>query len=92
MTKPLNDDGTVPLKRRFQVTMRLVEGKNTLIEVSRDIKPQWQQVADQCDDSSMTPLNLAELVDPCAQAIGADARDAVLSMAQELILKVHGGS
>lgn len=92
MSRPLNDDGTVPLKRRLQVTMRVVEGKNTLLEVSRDIKPQWQQVADQCDDSSMMPLSPAELIEPCAVAIAADARDAVLSMAQELILKVHGSA
>lgn len=94
MSRPLNDDGTVPLKRRLQVTMRVVERNNTLLEVSRDIKPQWQQVTDEdmSDCSTAAPLSPEDLVEPCARAIAADAGPAILAMAQELILKVHAGA
>ncbi len=41
MTRPLNEDGSVPLKRRVQLVLRIKEGKEIKHEVIRDFKPKW---------------------------------------------------
>ncbi len=43
MTRPLNQDGTAPLKRRVQLVMQVVEGSSVLHEVVRNIKPVWME-------------------------------------------------
>lgn len=39
MSRPLNDDGTVPLRRRLQLVIRITGDEPT--EVSRDMRPLW---------------------------------------------------
>jgi len=42
VSAPLNDDGTIPLKRRMQLVLRIT-GDNP-VEVAREVKPLWTAV------------------------------------------------
>lgn len=63
MSRPLNDDDTIPMKRHIQLALRVVEGERSLVlEVHQDIKPKWtvtdEQVDGQTDDSSMSQQDI----------------------------------
>ena len=91
MTRPLNDDGTIPKRRYLRLALQFVEGSRVLAEVHREVKPRWTPVDpneaivgyDSSTEPAMTP---EQQVEPVARALSEGASPTVLEMARELLL------
>lgn len=91
MTSPLNDDGTVPLKRRLQVTMRVVEGKDVILETCQDVDMTTRAWAGddngdmKFDSSDAPPLAPSDNIDRLGAALARKAVDRVPELAKSLV-------
>lgn len=94
MSRPLKDDGTVPLKRRLQVTMRIVEGKDVILETCQDVDMRTPAVWDdtdhgdmklECDSSDVPKPSATENIDRLGAALARKAVDRVPELAKSLV-------
>jgi len=90
MTRPLNDDGTVPLKRRLRLCLQVVEGNDVICEVTRNVKPKWMPT-DPTGFDEMTPLEKMSIDvegminEQVSMAMGLTASELVPEMTKELL-------
>jgi len=60
MTRPMNDDGSIPKKRKLQLVLRLLDGTDIVHEVVHDVKPIWTAEKDEEVASKLTAAEKSE--------------------------------
>jgi len=94
MTRPLNDDGTVPKRRYLRLSMQVMDGNDVVLEVGRELRPKWtEDVEDHWTEDSMStpPMTPEQHVEPVARGLAHGSEVTVLEMARELLLQAVMG-